>query len=130
MKKTGLLLAAICIAAALTACGSESTTQEGHDTGTATATAEDTSAPAAASVATITIADMKFGESVTVPPGAQITVKNDDSVEHSVTSETEGKFNVHVDGGKEKPLTAPTEPGEYPFYCVYHPNMKGTLIVK
>ena len=29
-----------------------------------------------------------------------------------------------------KTLTAPSQPGEYPFYCVYHPNMKGTLIVK
>lgn len=130
MKKTSSFLAAICVAAALTACGAESANQAGYaSTATATGTAEASSAPAA-SAATITIADMKFGEPVTVPPGAQITIKNDDTVEHSVTSETEGKFNVHVDGGKDKPLTAPTEPGEYAFYCVYHPNMKGTLIVK
>jgi plastocyanin len=47
-----------------------------------------------------------------------------------VTSETEGKFDVHVDAGEQGTLTAPTEPGEYPFYCVYHPSMKGTLIVQ
>ncbi|MGZ8747559.1 MAG: cupredoxin domain-containing protein, partial [Mycobacterium sp.] len=35
-----------------------------------------------------------------------------------------------VDGGEQGTLTAPAEPGEYAFYCVYHPSMKGTLIVK
>ena len=72
---------------------------------------------------------MNFGEPVTVPAGAQITIKNDDSAEHSVTSQTAGQFDVHVDGNEQGTLTAPTEPGEYAFYCVYHPSMKGTLIV-
>ena len=67
---------------------------------------------------------------LTVAPGTEINIVNNDTAEHSVTSETEGAFDVHVDGGKNKTLTAPTQPGEYPFYCVYHPNMKGTLIVK
>ena len=52
------------------------------------------------------------------------------TVEHSVTSDTEGAFDVHVDGKEKKTLVAPTQPGEYPFHCVYHPSMKGTLIVK
>jgi plastocyanin len=73
---------------------------------------------------------MAFGDPITVAPGTQITVKNDDSAEHSVTSRTEGQFDVHVDGGQQKTLTAPSQPGEYAFYCVYHPSMKGTLIVK
>jgi len=59
-----------------------------------------------------------------------VTIKNDDTVEHSVTSDDKGKFDVHVDGGEQGTLTAPTEPGEYTFYCVYHPSMKSTLIVK
>ena len=138
MKKFGMFCAAIGIAAAVAACGSESSSTEERDTGTATATgspstsaeATATSAPAAAAGATITIADMSFGDPITVAPGAQITIKNDDSAEHSVTSQTEGKFDVHVDGKEQGTLTAPTEPGEYAFYCVYHPSMKGTLIVK
>ena len=73
---------------------------------------------------------MSFGDTVTVAPGTQITVRNDDSVEHSVTSRIEGVFDVHVDGGQQATLTAPTEPGEYAFYCVYHPSMTGTLIVQ
>lgn len=135
MKKILLLCMAVCLAVAVAACASESSysTSEG-DTGTATATAspETTSAAAPAETAgpTITMANMSFGEPITVAPGATVTVKNDDSAEHSVTSETEGKFDVHVDAGEQGTLTAPTEPGEYAFYCVYHPNMKGTLIVK
>ncbi len=73
---------------------------------------------------------MSFGDPVTVAPGAKITLKNDDTAEHSVTSQTEGMFDVHVDGGEQGTFTAPTEPGEYAFYCMYHPSMKGTLIVK
>jgi plastocyanin len=137
MKKILLLCATFCLAAAVAACGSESsyTTTEG-DTGTATATAspettgETTSARAEPTGPTITMADMSFGDPITVAPGAKITVKNDDSAEHSVTSQTEGAFDVHVDAGEQGTLTAPTEPGEYAFYCVYHPSMKGTLIVK
>jgi len=135
-----LVCVTVCLAVAVAACGSESsyTTSEG-DSGTATATAspettstaaEPTGTTAEASGPTITMADMSFGDPITVAPGATITVKNDDSAEHSVTSQTEGKFDVHVDAGEQGTLTAPTEPGEYAFYCVYHPSMKGTLIVQ
>ena len=127
----------VCLAAVVTACGSESsyTTTEG-DTGTATATAspetagETTGARDEATGPTITMANMSFGDPITVAPGAKVTVKNDDSAEHSVTSQQEGAFDVHVDAGEQGALTAPTEPGEYAFYCVYHPSMKGTLIVE
>jgi len=73
---------------------------------------------------------MNYGDPVTVPPGAQIAIKNNDSVEHSVTSDTAGKFTVDVDGNEQSALTAPSEPGEYAFHCKYHPSMHGTLIVK
>jgi len=133
MKKILLVCVTICLSAAIAACGSESsyTTSEG-DSGTATATAspESTSSTTEASGPTITMANMSFGDPITVAPGATITLKNDDSAEHSVTSETEGTFDVHVDAGEQGTLTAPTEPGEYAFYCVYHPSMKGTLIVQ
>ena len=134
MKRFGLFCAAMCLVAAFaTACGGSNTSTYASNSGTETATAsgsEATSAPASASAATITIASMNFGEPVTVPPGAQITIKNDDSAEHSVTSDTAGKFDVEVDGKGQKTLTAPTEPGEYAFHCKYHPSMHGTLTVK
>jgi plastocyanin len=137
MKNFGLFCAAMCLVAAVaTACGGSSETAPEPETGTATMTASPTgtaaapSEPAAASAATITIASNSFGDPVTVAPGTQITIKNDDSVEHSVTSQTAGQFDVHVDGNQQGTLTAPTAPGEYAFYCVYHPSMKSTLIVK
>jgi plastocyanin len=135
MKRFGLFWAAMCLVAALaTACGGSSNSSESQS-GTATATAsgsEATSAPApaSASAATITIANMNYGEPVTVPPGSQISIKNNDSVEHSVTSDTAGKFTVDVDGNEQGTLTAPSEAGEYAFHCKYHPSMHGTLIVK
>jgi plastocyanin len=126
MTKFSTAVAACCLAAALAACGSPS---DHADQATSTATAETTQRPAAAGP-TITIAGMNFGRPLTVAPGTHITIANNDSVEHSVTSRTAGQFDVHVDGNKQGELTAPNAPGEYAFYCVYHPSMSGTLIVK
>jgi plastocyanin len=134
MKRFGLFWAAVFLVAAMTtACGGSSNSTYGSQSGTGTATAsgsEATSAPAAASAATITIASMNYGEPVTVPPGAQIAIKNNDSVEHSVTSDTAGKFTVDVESNGQGTLAAPAEPGSYAFHCKYHPSMHGTLIVK
>jgi plastocyanin len=127
MKRFSLFWAAMCLVAALaTACGGSSTSSSSSSP----AGSEATSAPAAASAATITIANMNYGEAVTVPPGAKIAIKNNDSVEHSVTSDASGKFTVDVDGNEAGSLTAPTEPGDYAFHCKYHPSMHGTLTVK
>ncbi len=133
MKKIFMFLAATTlIAGVVTACGGSSSTSGSKDTAAATASATATSenAPAATTGPTITIASMAFGEPLTVAPGTEINVVNNDSVEHSVTSDTSGAFDVEVDGNGKKTLTAPSQPGEYPFHCKYHPNMKGTLIVK
>ena len=137
MKRFGLFCAAMCLVAAFaTACGGSNTSTQEKATGTATATASppgtagQTSGPAEAAAATITISSMSFGDPITVSPGAQIAITNKDSVEHSVTSDTAGKFTVDIDGSEEGTLTAPTEPGEYAFHCKYHPSMHGTLIVK
>jgi plastocyanin len=124
MKRFGLFCAAMCLVAALaTACGGSSNSTQESAKGTETTTA-------AASAATITISNMSYGDPVTVPAGAKIAIKNNDSVEHSVTSDTAGKFTVDVDGSEEGTLTAPTEPGDYAFHCKYHPSMHGTLTVK
>ena len=141
MKKICMFWAAMILVAAMaTACGSTST-EETTDTATATAETAETAttsapeetsedSPAATAGATITIENMAFGEPITVAPGAEISVVNNDSAEHSVTSQTAGAFDVHVDGKQKGTLIAPSEPGEYQFYCAYHPSMKGTLIVQ
>jgi plastocyanin len=130
------------VAVVVSACGgsdssSESPTAEASSSAAATtgsaaptdSSAASTESPAA-SGPTITIESFAFGDPLTVEPGATIQIVNNDSAEHSVTSDTEGLFDVHVDGGQTGTMTAPTEPGEYTYYCVYHPDMKGTLIVQ
>jgi plastocyanin len=130
MKRFVLLLAAGCLVAVFaTACGGSSSTSEQSKSGTAAMSASPTAATGAPAAATITIANMDYGQPVTVPPGAQIALKNNDTVEHSVTSDAAGKFSVDVDGGEQGTLTAPTEPGQYAFHCKYHPSMHGTLTV-
>ncbi len=124
------------MAAVVTACGGSDSTSQTTDTATAAGTATSSEAatgensPTATAGATITIANMAFGEPLTVAPGAEINITNNDTVEHSVTSDTAGAFDQDVDGNEKATLTAPSQPGEYPFHCSYHPNMKGTLIVK
>ncbi len=71
--------------------------------------------------------------SVSVSAGEEITWSNDDSAAHTVTSGlpgapdgifdsslfmADGKFSVTLD-----------EPGEYPYYCMVHPWMTGSITV-
>ncbi|MGA5465408.1 cupredoxin domain-containing protein [Mycobacterium sp. NPDC050041] len=131
MKTIKILLIG-CLIALTAACGqSESpsgdTSTAERDAGTASATA--TTDASAGTAPTITISGMAFGEPITVPPGALISVANTDRAEHSVTSRTPDRFDVHVDGNEKATFTAPTEPGTYEFFCTYHPNMTGSLIV-
>lgn len=122
------------LAAILVACGQSddtATREAGPQTATASAPSEPTepSEPAAGGP-TITIEGMGFSDALTVAPGTQITIVNDDEVEHSVTARTGDAFDVHVDDKQRATLTAPSQPGEYAFYCIYHPAMTGTLTVR
>jgi plastocyanin len=126
MKKFGMFIAAAALVATLaTACGSSSSENEAT---ASTSSIQDS--PAAVAGPTLTIADMAFGQPLTVAPGSKINLANKDTMEHSVTSDTAGTFDQDVDGNEEATMTAPSQPGEYPFHCSYHPNMKGTLVVK
>lgn len=79
--------------------------------------------------ALITIADFEFTLTGAVEPGATITVTNEDSVGHTVTSDEAGVFDVAVGPGETVTFTAPDEPGEYPYHCTPHPNMVSVLTV-
>ena len=78
----------------------------------------------------ITITALNFGDPLTVSPGAKITVVNSDDVAHTVTSKVKGQFDVKVGGNAQATFTAPTTPGRYPYYCVYHPGRVGVLSVQ
>lgn len=82
---------------------------------------------------TIKIKDFKYGEPLTVAPGARIEVENEDTARHDVVSDT-GEFKTPLLGqGEKATFTAPTKPGTYKFSCSLHPGSMsgiGTLIVQ
>ncbi len=84
-----------------------------------------TSTPAAAA---ISVSGFAFTVPASVAPGATVTVRNDDSEAHTVTSR-KGGFDVKVDPGRTVTFTAPTAPGSYPFVCSFH-DMSATLVVR
>ncbi len=73
---------------------------------------------------------------VTVSPGATVTWDNKDNALHTATSgespTPDGKFDSGIVGANQqsKPVTIPTEPGEYKYFCTLHPFLQGTVIVQ
>jgi plastocyanin len=99
-------------------------------------TAASTTTPGGSGTATgttITIKSYQFHPaSLTVKPGATITVHNEDSVAHTVTAVAphKGIFNSgDIAGGSTKTITAPSAAGTYSYICSIHPFMTGALIV-
>jgi plastocyanin len=75
---------------------------------------------------------------LSIKKGNTVLVVNSDTAPHSVTSGTgaddknSGKsFDTSIidPGAKIEVSTANLSPGDYPFYCMVHPYMKGKLVV-
>ncbi len=77
---------------------------------------------------TITITDFAYSMTGTITPGSLISVTNNDKETHTVTADN-GAFDVTVAGGQTATFAAPSEGGDYGFFCKFHGNMKGTLTV-
>ena len=78
----------------------------------------------------ITIKNFAFSpSSLTVAPGASVTVTNDDSVAHTLTSRSGGFDTGDIQAGQSKTFTAPNKAGSYPYICNIHQYMTGTLTV-
>lgn len=123
------LLPGLILALALAACGSGSTAS-------ATASASATGSSASQKTGTtdtITIKNFMFSpDSLTVAPGAVVTVRNEDSVTHTLTDKTDqNTFNTGPVGPNQaKTFKAPDKAGSYPFFCTIHQYMTGTLVVR
>jgi plastocyanin len=93
-----------------------------------TTTASGGAAPAGTTA--ITIKNFAFSPStVTVAPGASVTVTNKDQVAHTITA-VDGKFDTgDIQPGASKTFTAPNTAGSYPYICSIHQYMMGTLTV-
>ena len=89
------------------------------------------SSTAAASSVHITISNFMFhAMSVTVKPGAAVTVTNKDSVTHTLTA-TGGQFDTgDITQNQTKTFKAPMKPGTYSYICNIHQYMTGNIIVK
>lgn len=69
-----------------------------------------------------------------VTAGTTVVWDNDDTMPHTVTSganrTADGKFDSgDLQPGRTFSYTF-TKPGVYPYYCVYHPTMNGTVVVR
>lgn len=138
--RTSLFLAALLTGAAGCASGGGSPAPTSAAAGTASAgmpmesssTMPSTAQGIPNSAATaITIKDFAFGDPLTVPAGATVSVTNHDTADHTVTADQGQAFDAMVKGnGGVATFTAPSRPGTYAFHCTYHPNMHGTLTVK
>ncbi len=119
---SGLLLAACSSgsSAGSSAAKSPASTAAGASTAGSTATGGHT----------ITIQNFAFHPShLTVAPGTVVTVSNKDSVIHTVTN-TAGAFNTgDIQPGQSKTFTAPNKAGTYPYICLIHQYMSGTITV-
>lgn len=78
----------------------------------------------------ITISALSYGVPLEVRVGTRVVVVNDDDVAHTVTSTQKGKFDAHVAAHGWSTFVAPSEPGIYGYYCIYHPAMVGTINVQ
>ena len=77
-------------------------------------------------------------DQITVSPGASVIWDNQDNALHTATSGNpdtatpDGKFDTGIVGANQpsKPVTMPTEPGEYIYFCTLHPFLVGTVTVQ
>ena len=117
------------VAVTLAACSSGSsatstTATSGAPSGPASTAGGRSAAP------TIDIKNFTFlPKSITVAPGATVTVTNQDAVAHTITA-TKGGFNTgDIAPGQSKTFTAPNTAGTYPYICNIHQYMTGMLKV-
>ncbi len=80
----------------------------------------------------LTIAGFAFSpNSLTVKAGQSVSVTNNDSVPHTVTSDDGASFNTNtINSGASTTFIAPAKAGTYAFHCNIHKSMTGSLIVQ
>lgn len=80
---------------------------------------------------TVVIKNFAFGPvSLAVTSGTKITVVNQDRAPYTMTARDKSFDTGTITGGQRGEITAPSSPGTYPYLCIIHPSMTGTLIVK
>lgn len=122
MRRLTATLAAPLAASALLLAGCSSSAKTTTSTGTTSAAAADT----------IIIKNFAFSPAtLTVAPGTKVTVTNEDSVTHTLTSTASPHaFDTgDIAAGATMTFTAPSTAGSYSYICTIHTYMHGTLTV-
>lgn len=105
-------------------------TLQAVQTGTASASAvqspvADANAPLVLHVA---MKNMKFSPAtIEIKKGNTVEWKNDDITPHTTTSAAFDSGSIASDAGWRHTFT---QAGSFPYYCIFHPEMKGTVVVK
>jgi plastocyanin len=120
-----IVVGAVAIGAALAGCSSGTSSAPATTAGpTASSGAAPTAPPK------IAISNFMFvPASLTVAPGATVTVTNRDQVAHTLTSSSGGFNTGDIAPGTSGTFTAPSHPGHYAYICSIHQYMSGTLTV-
>jgi plastocyanin len=86
-------------------------------------------APAPSPVSIIHIKNFAYvPDKVTIHPGSTVRFVQDDESAHTVTA-TDKSYDSGNLNQKESWTHAFTAEGTYTYFCAYHPNMKGTVVV-
>lgn len=89
---------------------------------------QSTAGQAAGKEYTVVMSNMEYGA---LPPGLKVgdTIVwiNHDTVIHSVTAR-DHSFDLRLNPGQSARMPLATA-GKFPFYCLFHPAMRGTLTV-
>ena len=86
------------------------------------------SAAASAETIKVTIKDLEFTPATVVAHvGDVIQWTNGDAFDHTATGKN-GEFDVMIPANRIASVTV-TNAGRIDYYCIFHPNMVGTVIV-
>lgn len=100
------------------------------DAGTPEASAESGGA-ATADAVMVEISDFAYGqETVTIPVGGSVTWTNLDTAPHTATAQDRDVLQTGTLGQGESVTVTFDKAGTYEYFCEFHPNMAGTVIVE
>lgn len=85
-------------------------------------------APAAAATHVVVIDQMQYAPVPPLKVGDTVTFVNKDMFRHTVTAKN-NSFNLDLKPGERGSIHI-NSAGRMPFYCKYHPGMRGTMVAK
>jgi plastocyanin len=133
-RRAGAVSLAAVLLLGLAACGDDDDDTAGSDTEATTTEADaggdtggDTGGGAGDAVP-YEVTEFSY-QNLSVPAGATIEISNSTGAPHTFTSD-EGSFEAEFGADGTATVTAPSDPGDYPFHCEIHPSMQATLTVE